>query len=173
MQRSAHSLALFSLVLFFFISHTNTRTNSGGLRVVERLPWVTRSDKVLSLWAILIYVNKACRCRERQRGHRWALVTSAPSLEGKGTKNNAHTDTHRKKKVSRKTQILRRRAMINLATQRVVFVAAKSNSLMLAIFSVVCCICYSCACVTVCVGRAQTGRHPVSRDCSLLILRGL
>lgn len=56
--------------------------------------------------------------------------------------------------------------MINLATQRVVFVAAKSNSLMLAIFSAVCGIYYYfCACVRVCVGGAEIGRQAVSLDC--------
>ena len=92
-----------SLFLYFTHMHrhththtcTDTHTRSGGLRVEERLPWVTHSDKVLSRWAILIYVNKPCCCCERQRGHRWALVTSAPSLEGKAqTKNNAETHTH-------------------------------------------------------------------------------
>lgn len=48
--------------------------------------------------------------------------------------------------------------MINLATQRVVFVAAKSNSLLLAIFSAVCGMYYFCARVTVCVAGAETGR---------------
>lgn len=55
--------------------------------------------------------------------------------------------------------------MINLATQRVVFVAAKSNSLLLAIFSVVCSMYYFCARVTVCVAGAETGRQAVSGDC--------
>ena len=49
--------------------------------------------------------------------------------------------------------------MINLATQRVVFVAAKSNSLMLAIFSVACGVYYFCACDRVFVGRAEIGRQ--------------
>lgn len=55
--------------------------------------------------------------------------------------------------------------MINLATQRVVFVAAKSNSLLLAIFSAVCGMYYFCARVTVCVAGAETGRQAVSGDC--------
>lgn len=92
------------------ICHTETHTQtheytcSGGLRVEERLPWVTQRDRVLSRRAILIYVNKPRCCRERQRGHRWALVTSAPSLEGKAqTKSNgdSHAHTHWKKKKKR------------------------------------------------------------------------
>lgn len=170
MQRSVLSLFLCcTLPLFLFHTPTHARrhthTCSGGLRVVERLPWVTHSDKVLSLWAILIYVNKPCRCRERQRGHRWALVTSAPSLEGKGADKEQCRRTQKTREVWRKTRILWRRAMINLATQRVVFVAEKSNSLMLAIFCVVCGVFYFCARVRVCTGRAQISSQAVSRDC--------
>lgn len=45
--------------------------------------------------------------------------------------------------------------MINLATQRVVFVAAKSNSLMLAIVSVVCVLSTISARVSECVLEGQ------------------
>lgn len=77
---------------------------------------------------------------------------------------DTHTHTPREEErrdieLLRKTHILWRRAMINLATQRLVFVAAKSNSPMLAIFSVVCGICYFCACVRECVGGAEIGRQ--------------
>lgn len=58
--------------------------------------------------------------------------------------------------------------MINLATQRVVFVAAKSNSLMLAIFSVLCGIYCSCACVRVCVGGAEIGRQAGRRSLGIV-----
>lgn len=101
--RGVCSLSLFYSITFF-ISHTNTCTDthmrawSGGFRVEERLLWVTHSDKVLSRRAILIYVNKPCRCRERQRGHRWALVTSAPSLEGKDTDKEQCRHTHSESK---------------------------------------------------------------------------
>ena len=95
------------------------------------------------------------------------------------THTHTHTHTHSQREKEReeipncreKTQILWRRAMINLATQRVVFVAAKSNSLTLAIFSVVCGICCFCVCVCVCVlGGGGGGRNRQAGCLSGLVL---
>lgn len=97
------SLSVFlSLYVTHKHSHTtvHTRTCSGGLRVEERLPWVTHSDKVLSRWAILIYVNKPRLCRERQKGPQMSLGNLGTFAGRKGADKEqcrrTHMHTHRK-----------------------------------------------------------------------------
>lgn len=113
-------------------AQTHTHTHAQVDWVEERLPWVTHRDRVLSRWAILIYVNKPCRCRERQRGHRWALVTSAPSLEGKA-QTKSSTDTRRKGERGYWTVKKDTNAAVEsddkFSHTKTCFVALKSNSL--------------------------------------------
>lgn len=119
--------------------HKHTHTHAQVDWVEERLPWVTHRDRVLSRWAILIYVNKPCRCRERQRGHRWALVTSAPSLEGKAqTKSSSDTRRKRGEGILNCKERHKRCSIESddkFSHTKTCFAALKSNSLMLAIFA--------------------------------------
>lgn len=94
---------LFSPSLFFcsftlYYTHTHTPHKLTHDQVEEWLLWVTRSDKVLSWWAILIYVNKPCHLCERQKGPQMSLGNLSTFAARKRHKENtlAHTlkETH-------------------------------------------------------------------------------